>query len=103
MALLKRHSVSTTCCRNNYYYRHKLEEAETPVLGLQPPSGGENQVAVLPAGHKHPALPSRKSLPTVRATAAANAVRMGQGTMQLYQMEGCTWAPGFSSQPAPPS
>lgn len=49
-----------------------------PVLGLQPQSEEGNQVAVLPAGHKHPALPSRKSLsPTTAPSSRAASVMMG--------------------------
>lgn len=62
-----------------------------PALGLQPSSGGENQVAGLPAGHKHLALSSRKSLPTVTVPLWwPPQLGRGGGTVQL---EGCTWAP----------
>lgn len=49
-----------------------------PVLGLQPQSEEGNQVAMLPAGHKHPALPSRKSLSaTMAPSSRAASVMMG--------------------------
>ena len=76
-----------------------------PVLGLQPQSEEGNQVAVLPAGHKHPALPSRKSLsPTTAPSSRAASVMMGlMGWRCSCPRPRSALGPPLLSHPAPPS